>query len=229
MCGILGLAIKDYSAKDDSLIRKLFDETMIRGKHAAGISFIKNNEVITIKEPVPADVFMSKQDISSWVNEDGNLYCIGHIRYSTSDLNYNQPMATKEISIVHNGVITQEPPEVWEEQHGYKTKTRNDSELILCALEESSDDPLEIFQGSSMAVCNIRAEDKMLIGFRNHSRPLYYYSDNRKVIFCSTYDIAKRSGIIASKCAMNVRYQVRNFKLYTYGVNFESVFEDIQP
>lgn len=225
MCGILGIAIKGYTDKDETLVRSLFRETMIRGKHAAGISFVKNNEVITISEPIPADVFMAKQDISSWLNEDGNLYCIGHIRYSTSSLEFNQPMAMGDIAIVHNGVVSQEPPEKWLNLFGFNTKTKNDSELILrCAYEGM--EPRNIFPEASMAVCEIHA-DKTIKAYRNHARPLYFYQNHRMVIFCSTFDIAKRSGIIPSKCAFDAIYEVNNFVIQAEYV--ETEMEDIQP
>ena len=43
MCGIFGIASKKTISK--KLIRKILLETKIRGKHATGISFIKNNEI----------------------------------------------------------------------------------------------------------------------------------------------------------------------------------------
>ena len=55
---------------------------------------------------------------------------IGHCRYSTSDLQYNQPIYNDDYSIAHNGVVSQEMPERWKELYGYDCKTKNDSELI---------------------------------------------------------------------------------------------------
>ena len=130
MCGVLGIVLKNPGEQEFNLVRQLFVQSMIRGKHASGVSYVKNNKVYTFKEPVDACTFINNQDISSWINEDGNLYCIGHVRYSTSDLAYNQPMATDDLSIVHNGVISQESPESWKETFGYDTETRNDVPCI---------------------------------------------------------------------------------------------------
>lgn len=215
MCGVLGIAIKNFNSEDGELVRRLFIQSMIRGKHATGVSYVKDNKVITIKEPVSADKFIASQDINSWVNEDGNLYCIGHIRYSTSDLRYNQPFATDQVGIVHNGVISQQPPETWEQLYGYKTETANDSELILRAIEVDHN-PLEVFYPASMAVCVIYS-DKSLSAFRNHERPLYYYSDERSTIFASTKDILFRSGIKdANKTRMFEMYYVNKFNFSHY-------------
>jgi glutamine phosphoribosylpyrophosphate amidotransferase len=217
MCGVLGITIADFNDRDYELIRSLFIQSMIRGKHATGVSFVKNKKVHTIKESIPANEFIRKQTLETWKNEDGNLYCIGHIRYSTSDLRYNQPFSTDEVGIVHNGVISQTPPEKWPQLYGYKTETANDSELILRAYEKD-DNPLQVFQPASMAVCVIHA-DKRLTAFRNHERPLYYYHDDRATIFASTKDILARAGIPhAVKTDMFRIYNVNNFGLEHFPV-----------
>lgn len=217
MCGVLGITIADFNERDYGFIRSLFIQSMIRGKHATGVSYVKNGKVHTIKEPIPADEFIRSQNLETWRNEDGNLYCIGHIRYSTSDLRYNQPFATDEVGIVHNGVISQEPPSTWFEKYGYVTETANDSELILRA-HEKGDNPLQVFHPASMAVCVIHT-DKRLTAFRNHERPLYYYSDERVTIFASTKNILSRSGFPTGiKTRMFEIYNVNNFKLSHFEV-----------
>jgi glutamine phosphoribosylpyrophosphate amidotransferase len=217
MCGVLGITIADFNERDYGIIRSLFQQSMIRGKHATGVSYVKNRKVHTIKDPIPADEFIQKQNLETWRNEDGNLYCIGHIRYSTSDLRYNQPFATDELGIVHNGVISQEPSSTWRQLFGYETETANDSELVLRAMEKN-ENPLGVFNPASMAVCALFV-DKRLTAFRNHERPLYYYSDDRVTIFASTKDILKRSGIPSSeKTRMFEIYNVNNFKLSHFEV-----------
>ena len=225
MCGVLGITIADFNERDYGLIRSLFQQSMIRGKHATGVSYVKNGKVHTIKEPIPADEFIRKQNLETWRNEDGNLYCIGHIRYSTSDLRYNQPFSIDELGVVHNGVISQEPPSTWSKLFGYKTETANDSELVLRAMEDGQN-PLTVFNPASMAVCAIKA-DKRLIALRNHERPLYYYSDDRATIFASTKDILKRSGVNNSnKTQMFRTYVVENFEMTYFDTNTN--VEDLQ-
>ena len=228
MCGVLGIAIKKPTEKEFELIRRLFVQSMIRGKHATGVSYVKKGKVHTIKEPVHAYTFINNQDIPSWVNEDGNLYCIGHVRYSTSDLAYNQPMATDNLSIVHNGVISQESPETWKDTYGYETLTKNDSELILRCLE-NGEIPLHKFQPSSMSVCTLD-KDKVLTAFRNEARPLYYTYGSNGIIFASTADILKRSGLETAvvQTPMYEHFIVDNFKVITYNrYEFPSI-EDLQ-
>lgn len=225
MCGVLGITIADFNEGDYGLIRSLFQQSMIRGKHATGVSYVKNGKVHTIKEPIPADEFINKQNLETWRNEDGNLYCIGHIRYSTSDLRYNQPFSSEELAIAHNGVISQEPKETWSQTFGYETDTANDSELILRAMEKEQN-PLTVFSTASMAVCAIYS-NKKITAFRNHERPLYFYSEPRMTIFASTADILKRSELIDSeKTEMSRIYTVEEFTLSSKGV--ETNAKDLQ-
>lgn len=226
MCGVLGIAIENFSKKDYDLIRNLFIQSMIRGKHATGVSYVKNNKVVTIKQPISADKFIMEQNLEDWTNEDGNLYCIGHIRYSTSDLRYNQPMASDKLSIVHNGVISQESPETWEDKYKLRTETSNDSELILRAMEEELN-PLQHFEPSSMAVCALY-NDKRIVTFRNHERPLYFASYEGGVIFGSTSDILKRSGLdIVLKVPMYEIITLDDFEISSYNISHKHI-KDLQ-
>jgi len=225
MCGVLGITINNFSEGDYDLVRSLFIQSMIRGKHATGVSFVKNGRVNTIKDPIPANEWIKKQNLGDWRNEDGNLYCIGHIRYSTSDLRYNQPMATDRISIAHNGVISQESPETWEKKYGLTTATSNDSELVLRAMEEEIN-PLQHFHPASMAVCALY-DDKRIVAFRNEERPLYCSFANNVTVFSSTEDILKRSGLKSSvKIPMYRILTVENFKLSGYTIKVD--VEDLQ-
>jgi glutamine phosphoribosylpyrophosphate amidotransferase len=153
--------------------------------HATGIAYVKNNEIVIDKRPVPADEFPF--NFPSYVNEDGSLYLIGHCRYSTSDLEFNQPIGRQDQAIVHNGVITQELPENWKELYGYTCTTKNDSELVL-----HSDSPLEEFPDMSMGVCELTSDKKLLV-YRNGKRPLYLTSISNGCIITSTADIPKRA------------------------------------
>lgn len=191
MCAVIGVLMQNPSNLDFELIRKIFLESSIRGLHATGLSYVKDNIIHTISFPVPANRF--DFNFPDYINEDGNLYLIGHCRYSTSDLQYNQPISNKNISVVHNGVITQELPEKWKDLYGYDCLTKNDSELLLHTLQEDIS-PLVKWKDSSLAVCTLLA-NKTLQVFRNGKRPIYVTSLNNSVIITSTENIPKRAGI----------------------------------
>jgi glutamine phosphoribosylpyrophosphate amidotransferase len=194
MCSVIGAIIKEPRAEDLLMLQRVFLESKIRGMHATGISYVKNGQIITDKRPVPADEFPF--NFESYINEDGNLYLVGHCRYSTSDLEYNQPIANDNLSVVHNGVITQELPEKWKELYGYDCETKNDTELILHTAEDCIS-PLLRWKDSSLAVCELHV-DKVLRVYRNGKRPLYLTNISNGCIITSTSDVPKRAEVPGS-------------------------------
>lgn len=204
MCGVIAISLQGVKPKELRLVRDLFLQSMIRGKHATGVSYIKDNILHTIKEPISADKFFEKHNPFDCLDNDFNLTLIGHTRYSTSNLNYNQPIASDNISIVHNGVITQETSTEW----------NNDSELILKSFMDNLH-PLEEYPDASMAVCHMAAKHKYISFFRNGLRPLYYSQLDKGVIVASTSDILKRVYISNTihKTEMNQIYYVEDYKV----------------
>ena len=191
MCSVIGAIIHKPEYEDFQKLEKVFHESRIRGLHATGISYVKEYTIHTVKLPVSADMFPFNWN--DYVNEDGNLYLIGHCRYSTSDLEYNQPINNQTTSVVHNGVITQELPENWEELYGYKCETKNDTELILHTIDDDKS-PLEVWKDSSLAVCELWF-CKRLKFYRTGKRPLYLTSLSNGCIITSTRDVIVRAGI----------------------------------
>ncbi len=194
MCAVIGAALKSPTPEQLELVRNVFLESRIRGMHATGLSYVSNGKVVTLKEPVPSPEFTPLSDMEQFINEDGNLYLIGHCRYSTSDLRYNQPIQINDkVSIVHNGVISQELPENWKDLYGYETETHNDTELINHTLDAGLN-PLTEWADSSMAVIELHS-DGMMFWYRNGKRPLYKTVLKNGNIITSTKDIVKRAGI----------------------------------
>jgi glutamine phosphoribosylpyrophosphate amidotransferase len=195
MCAVIGAILLEPTKQDFDMIRRVFIESKIRGMHATGMSFLPkwSTGIETIQESIPADQFVEKHlhndNLRDMLAEDGNLYLIGHCRYSTSDLEYNQPLYYNEKSIVHNGVITQELPENWKELYGYDCITKNDSELVL-----HSEDPLREFSNMSMGVVELHIDRKIRF-YRNGKRPIYLSSIHNGSIITSTADIANRANV----------------------------------
>jgi glutamine phosphoribosylpyrophosphate amidotransferase len=194
MCSVIGAIVKEPTAEDFLMLHRVFLESKIRGMHATGISYVKHGKIITEKLPVPADEFPFY--FPSYVNEDGSLYLIGHCRYSTSDLEFNQPIANENLSVVHNGVITQELPENWKELYGYDCETKNDTELILHTAEDCIS-PLLRWKDSSLAVIELHV-DKVIRFYRNGKRPLYLTNISNGCIITSTADVIKRAEVPGS-------------------------------
>jgi asparagine synthetase B (glutamine-hydrolysing) len=199
MCAIIGAVISRPTRDDFAMVKRVFLESKIRGMHATGMSFLPawSNKVVTIKEPKPADYFVDvhlhDDNLSQLVSDDGNLYLVGHCRYSTSDLEYNQPISNENVSVVHNGVVSQELPENWESLYGYKCETKNDTELLLHTIEEGAS-PLTRWSDASLSVVELYL-DKRVRAYRNGKRPIYMTTLENGFIFTSTQDIVTRARV----------------------------------
>lgn len=231
MCGVIGAIIQKPSQEDFDTIKRVFLESKIRGMHATGLSYVKDTQIHTEKLPVAADQFPF--DFAKYVNEDGNLYLVGHCRYSTSDLEYNQPISNDSLSVVHNGVITQELPEKWKDLYGYECVTKNDTELLLHTLEDAKC-PITTWTDASLAVCELWFSKRIRF-YRNGKRPIYFTSLNNGYIITSTVDVAKRAGLeLTAEVPMNTYMNIDQYlavtieKVYTnnddlQGLEYETV------
>ena len=203
MCGILGAYLESPTEEQITTIKQLFVESQIRGRHASGYTVLRGSQLFTQKAPLPAETFVQSH-FAEIQSGDYTLQLIGHCRYSTSDLRFNQPLTSEKISIVHNGVVTQDPPETWG-RYGYTLETQNDSELLLRALEQGKE-PFLQFSDASIAMLELRSDGKMRWG-RNGKRPLYQVKVKNGYFLCSTADIARRAGLNgAVRCKPGVIY-----------------------
>lgn len=207
MCAIIGASLEAPSLEQIETLKHVFLESQIRGMHACGFSIIQKNKVLTISEPLPAEEFLGKHfhTLKEHALSSDLFEMIGHTRYSTSDLEYNQPIQVfDDLATAHNGVVDQRPAPHWKE-YGYELQTANDSELIYQAAH-SGREPLEEFPEASMAVAELSSE-KGLRWYRNGKRPLYFSKEKNGYIVCSTKDIALRAGIEgARRCIPGVIY-----------------------
>jgi len=194
MCGIVGVKLKNVTEEDIETVRNIFLETEIRGKHASGIAWFDGNGLKHKKSPVPISKFMEGFDLHQCIWGDRNLTLIGHIRYSTSDIKYNQPIGNEDRSfIVHNGVVTQSDPEFWKERYGYECETRNDTELLFHCLEEGCEIESK-FPRASYALLRLTQDGEIIFG-RNGLRPMWKATLSNGTVFSSTRDILFRAGV----------------------------------
>ena len=227
MCAVFGAFLEKPIAQDLKMLADVFRESSIRGLHATGISWVRDNRVHAMISATPAGKFVEAFDLKTALNEDGNLYLIGHCRYSTSDLNYNQPLWDSNFAIVHNGVVSQEMPENWERLYGYKCQTRNDSELILHTLRAKKS-PLVEFADASMSVVELYKEKKLRF-YRNGKRPIYFTSLPNGGIITSTKDIAERANLKGTvEVDMNSYVTMNNGTFAKEFVHIEGA-KDLQP
>jgi glutamine---fructose-6-phosphate transaminase (isomerizing) len=155
MCGIFGLVLKKgliYPPRLlDSAIKSLFLLSESRGKEASGIAFYTERYLSCHKDAVPARMLVATKayrdllsqfiDIiflpnSNKVKQSASV--LGHTRLATNgtekDPNNNQPVITKRIMGIHNGIVVNS-----EEIHNSLSLPVklgiSDSEVIFNALE----------------------------------------------------------------------------------------------
>lgn len=221
MCGIVGVKQPDGSTFPVLAFSKLMEQASIRGVHATGVSYSLDCRLVTRKEPVPWDRFELPQ--AQMVLSTG---AIGHLRYSTSDLDYNQPNHVGGLSLVHNGVVSQADPSTWEELFGVQCETRNDSE-ILARMMLDGRHPLTLVDSSQACIA---IDDKGTIRFwRNEYRPLYFSFFAGALVVASTSDIIRRALPLTEvvRCDPCVEY-TWDGKLLT-SVQIREPMEDMQP
>ena len=193
MCAIIGFESDNVTEHDLQVLKKAMIASRIRGKHASGVAWFNGDKILCEKESLPIDKFLENFDLHKIIYS-GKAKMIAHCRYSTSDLKYNQPIVSdsEEIAIAHNGVVTQEVPENWEKHFGYKCKTKNDSELLLQAIQ-NEDDVFEKFPLASISMVILNKNG--VKGIRNGKRPLWCGKLGAGTLICSTFDILVKAGV----------------------------------
>lgn len=221
MCGIFGVTVEgEFNERHDKLVRALFLESQIRGRHATGVTWTSGfvPEMTTIKHPVPAEEFVKSNMYNSSVPfGEFNVRMLGHCRYSTSgdwdDNENNQPLMSQEIALVHNGLVSMGTKEEFEAQYSIKANSYNDSEVILqhvlrVKYSTRGDDPdkVTLVESLSKALHRIHRVEPPIFALgiigrwwqmlcvRDHIRPLWLFSIDSLGVkgFASTEDIINR-------------------------------------
>ena len=193
MCGVIGVSLDNVTSDQVALVRRVMKETQIRGLHASGIAYHNGRNLVCTKLSSPITELANRIQWEA-VTYAGNLKMIAHARYSTSDMEFHQPLGDEEMYMAHNGVITQEPPETWRETYGYNFNTRNDSEILLKKLsrESKASGVINSLNGSSIAFVSINRAG-VVSGYRNTLRPLWRTQLSNGFILTSTKDIMMRA------------------------------------
>lgn len=226
MCGLVGIVNKENGKFPVDLLRSLMIEAQIRGQHATGIAYSDGMGLLKVHiEPNPAGQFEVPDGLY-----DATM-AIVHTRYSTSDLQYNQPNFDCGIALIHNGVVTQSEPDTWKDEFGVNCGTKNDSEILLRKMIGGVH-PLTL-ENTSQACIAIDASLRKFSFWRNEQRPLYYVNNDDFLVVASTKDILKRAGlgvyeIHQCECCVDYtyRYPISNSLTKT---KIRLSQEDLQP
>jgi asparagine synthase (glutamine-hydrolysing) len=188
--------ITGFNWKDEGLVKKMTDAIAHRGPDAEG--------------------FYTDQLVS-----------LGHRRLSIIDLSENgrQPMIYKDFIIIFNGEIYNFQ-EIKQELVllGHHFISNSDTEVILHAYEEWSEDCLNRFNGM-WAFCLYDKKRNVLFLSRDRFgvKPIYYYCDDQKFIFASELKAIRQH-------QLNLHLNIKAINFYFYqkyiGDNL-TVFENI--
>lgn len=189
MCGIIGFCSDCTTTQQLQVLKKVMVESRIRGKHASGIAWWDDTLHVR-RGDIPIDQLVKEVNWDRLVNK--NIKIIAHARYSTSNLEYNQPLFDGGTAIVHNGVITQSDSSQWYDKFHLNCCTKNDSELLLRAYMKGENFANK-FKNSSIA--SIILDKGKFIVYRNGLRPLWVGTFDNATIYASTFDILQRSGV----------------------------------
>jgi glutamine phosphoribosylpyrophosphate amidotransferase len=187
VCSIVG-----YKGRFDAvLLKKIFDNSRARGLHSFGYSFEKDGAIETKR-------FLDYNEFLSSIFSSKPALFIAHFRYATSgdyqNEDNNQPITFQNKSIAFNGVISQRSREGMEREFGVELPHDNDGFVLIQKMNND-----EFVRGDKIAFAYVGIEEGKLVAQRNARRPLWQWSADGVVAFCSTKDIFVRSGVESAR------------------------------
>lgn len=175
-----------------------------------GIYQFKSTNKAELKEAIEkmnkSQARRGPDDEGVFVNEKNGV-ALGHRRLSILDLSKagHQPMIfnlrTSDVpilAITFNGEIynfLELRKDL--EKRGHKFKTKTDTEVILALYAEYGEKSFSMFRGMfAFGLYDVGRRKLFLVKDRYGIKPLYYYTDNKKIIFASTVKAIAESGLI---------------------------------
>lgn len=217
MCAIFGyLDYKGITGNDrlEKLIRNLSIEAEVRGTDAAGISYVKNGEMVTFKKPKPA------HKIKLYFPSNTRAV-IGHTRMTTQGSekhNYNNhpfigSCGMEKFALAHNGVLWNDK-ELCRSYSLPKTQIETDSYVAVQLLEqdehlnaENIKRMAELVEGSFVFTI-LRNDGTLFLVKGNNPLTLYHFPALGMYVYASTKSILdkalKKGGFICKYCEIPV-------------------------
>jgi glucosamine--fructose-6-phosphate aminotransferase (isomerizing) len=144
MCGIFGLIASAPGAVPAStlkrLVRKLYEQSETRGKDAAGIVFVSDEQILVYKESRRASLMLKSRHLAEVLAQaehsysEGKSFVIaGHTRMVTngseSNEKNNQPVIKDDVVLLHNGIIVNDLA-LWQSHPDLQRQFQVDTEVF---------------------------------------------------------------------------------------------------
>lgn len=173
MCGLVGMASNNLIHGDKKVFATLLYLDQLRGKHSTGVCGVnKKGEVAVYKRALEASDYLQLSGCDKVLTHSDRLL-LGHNRYATvgaKDDNNAHPFTHGEITLAHNGTLTNKPDVIKGESKKYFP---TDSESIAYAFSvEYYQDVLERLEGA-YALTWYDKQDNTINFARNEERELY--------------------------------------------------------
>lgn len=135
MCGISGVIVKNNEDYAAGVYHKLLLASQIRGQDGTGITRLRDGKFLTKKWDKKAIDIENDEDYNAILDLQIGDKVIGQNRYSIFglDSSNHQPLVTKELSLVHNGVLYDYEKQF--KKYKLPREFKVDTELILRLLE----------------------------------------------------------------------------------------------
>jgi asparagine synthase (glutamine-hydrolysing) len=163
VCGIVGIAYFDGKKVEKRLLEAAANRLVHRGPDASGM-YIDNERIPSVG--------------------------LGHRRLSIIDLSAsaNQPLSNenKDVWVIFNGEIYNFKKLRNQLKQGHNFISNSDTEVIVHLYEQYGEDAIAMLDGMfAIAIYDQRKHSLILARDRVGKKPLYYYSDGKKLIFAS--------------------------------------------
>ncbi|MBI4687017.1 MAG: asparagine synthase (glutamine-hydrolyzing) [Nitrospirae bacterium] len=197
MCGIAGI-IDISSTPERSLIERMCRVMKHRGPDGEGY-YTDNNAALGHRRLSIIDLEGGKQPMS---NEDGTIW----ITFNGEIYNFSE--IKDELS-----------------RKGHRFKTRSDTETIIHAYEEYGEECVKKFRGMfAFGLWDSKRKILFIARDRLGKKPLYYYNDDKKIIFASELKAVLQDRSINREFD---RAALVDYLTYNYIPFPETIFKDI--
>lgn len=128
MCGIFGAVTRGSNYVDYSLLNSLIQHSKVRGRDSSGYVHINSSQYCISK----ADFSIDK--LFKAVDKVNTTVALGHSRLITNGLSDNQPVTSKNVILIHNGIVVN-CEQLWSNL-SYNKSLQIDSEVLVGIAED---------------------------------------------------------------------------------------------